>query len=328
MTPGNEGGSRDTPRRRALVLLLAAGIDWWTPELPTAIHPVGVIGRAANGLRAWAPSTPRARLRYGMAAPAAVHIGALAAGTLVASISRRLPAALGLPLEAATLSTTFALRSLLERAAEVESLLKNDDLEAARTSLARHLVSRDTSALDASGVAGATIESVAENLSDGVLAPMLAYAVAGLGAAFAYRSVNTFDSLWGYRTPDLNELGRHSARLDDALNLLPSRLTAAALVAASLVHLGSRSARRAFDTWVDQGDFTPSPNAGQPMGAMAGALGVELRKDGVYQLGEGWPAPVASNIHDARRVALTAASLGLGALVAGLSARAMTGARA
>ncbi len=314
--------------RRACVLALALGIDRWSRELPTALHPVGVIGRAAEALRRRAPSTPAARLRYGMFAPALVHAGATLAGLAAERGARRLPTAFGVALEAGALSTAISLHALLQRASEVERLLEVADLDAARASVGRHLVSRDTSALSAGEVAGATIESVAENLSDGVLAPMLAYALGGLAAAFGYRSVNTFDSLWGYRTPEFAELGRHSARLDDAVNLVPSRLTAATLVGATLVRRGVREARRAFDTWIDQGDFTPSPNAGHPMGAMAGALGVELAKDGAYRLGEGWPAPTPTDIGAAREIAMAAAMLGLATLVAGLATRELTGARA
>ncbi|MCC6237064.1 MAG: cobalamin biosynthesis protein CobD [Dehalococcoidia bacterium] len=314
--------------RRACVLVLALGIDRWSRELPTPLHPVGVIGRAARLLERRAPTSPQGRLRYGIVAPGLVHAGAALAGLAMGRAAAGQPTALGVALEAGALSTTISLHALLERAAEVEQLLEAGDLEAARASVGRHLVSRDTSSLGAGDVAGATIESVAENLSDGVLAPMLAYALGGLAAAFAYRSINTFDSLWGYRTPTYLELGRHSARLDDAVNLLPSRLTAAALVGATLVRRGPREARRAFDAWVDQGDFTPSPNAGQAMGTMAGALGVELAKDGAYRLGEGWPAPAPTDIRAARQLALTAALAGLGALIAGLGARAVTGARA
>lgn len=318
---------RPAAMRRACVLVLALGIDRWSRELPTSLHPVGMVGRAAHLLRGRAPVDPRARLRYGMIAPAAVHVGAAVVGVAADRTAGRLPTLLGVLIEAGALSTTISLHALLERASEIEGLLDEGDLDRARASAGRHLVSRDTSSLSAGDVAGAAIESVAENLSDGVLAPMLAYALGGLAAAFAYRSVNTFDSLWGYRTPELNELGRHSARLDDALNLIPSRLTAAALVGAALVRRGPREARRAFDAWIDQGDFTPSPNAGQPMGAMAGALGVELSKEGAYRLGEGWPAPEPSDVRAARDVAMTAALLGLAALVAGLGVRAESGAR-
>jgi adenosylcobinamide-phosphate synthase len=257
-----------------------------------------------------------------MVAPAAVIALAGAAGLALERTGRRVPFA-GLALEAGALSTTFALRALLDRARDVQSLLEAGDLEGARAAVGRHLVSRDTSALDEHGVAAATIESVAENLSDGVVAPLLAYALAGLPGAFAYRAANTLDSLWGYRTPEYRELGRHAARFDDALNLVPSRITAAALVKAALFRLGWREARRAFNVWVDEGDFTPSPNAGQPMGAMAGALGVELEKSGEYRLGSGLPRPEAADIERARGLALLAALLWVGSLLVLLSVRAL-----
>lgn len=316
----------DRAARRAAALVIALGLDWQLHELPTPVHPVGLVGRAAGALRRHAPRQPGARLRFGMIAPAAVHALAGLGGLAVERVARRLPFVPSVVLEGGALSTTLALRGLLDRAHEVESLLEAGDLEEARAAVARHLVSRDTTALDAAQVAGATIESVAENLSDGVLAPLLAYALGGLPAALAYRSANTFDSLWGYRSPELIDLGRHSARLDDALNLVPSRLSALALVIATLLRRGPWDARRAFDVWVDQGDFTPSPNAGQPMGAMAGALGVELTKPDAYRLGAGWRPPAPEDIRRARGLALVAAVLVAGA-VTGLLARGAIGAR-
>jgi adenosylcobinamide-phosphate synthase len=305
--------------RRAAVLGLALAIDWRLGDPRTAAHPVGWAGRAAEFARRRAPSTARARLRYGVRAPGAILAAFGIAGFAFERGARRLPAPLAFGLEAGALSLTIALASLLRRSAEIEHALDTSDLEAARALVGRHLVSRDARDLDASGVAAATIESLAENLSDGVVAPLLAYAVAGLPGALVYRAANTLDSLWGYRTPEFAELGRHVARLDDALNLVPSRVSAAALVAATLLRGGSLAeARRAIDVWIDEGDFTPSPNAGQPIGAMAGALGVELSKEGEYRLGSGLPVPGPRDVARARALVLAAAVLVAGCVAAAL----------
>ena len=308
--------------RRATIVALALAIDWRLGDPPTAAHPVGWVGRAAAFALRRAPSSARGRLRYGIVAPGAILAGAGLSAFALERAARRLPGPLALGLEAGALSLTFALASLLRHAEEVEDALNAGDLDEARALVGRHLVSRDTANLDGAHVAAATIESLAENLSDGVVAPLLAYAVGGLPGALVYRAANTLDSLWGYRTPEFLALGRHVARLDDALNLVPARVSAAALVAATLLRGGSLTdARRALDVWLDEGDFTPSPNAGQPMGAMAGALGVELEKAGAYRLGSGLPLPRAADIARARALVLDAAVVVAGVLVTALVIR-------
>jgi len=145
------------------------------------------------------------------------------------------------------------------------------------------LVSRDTATLSATQVSAATIESVAENLSDSVVAPLLYYAVGGLPAAFGYRFANTADAMVGYRDEVYEWLGKAPARLDDLFNLVPARLAAALIVAAA--PLTGESAGRAWRIWRRDAGKTASPNAGHPMSAMAGALDVELEKVGHYRLG-------------------------------------------
>lgn len=308
---------------RAGAIGVALALDWCLGELPTPLHPVGWVGRAANYLQPRAPVERRARLRFGILAPGGVLALAGAAGFGLERVGRRAPSVVAIALEGGALSTVVALRALIERAREVEAELDAGRLESARALVGRHLVSRDTSTLEPDEVAGATIESLAENLSDGVVAPLLAYARAGLPGALVYRTANTFDSLWGYRTPEFELLGRHAARLDDALNLLPSRLSASALVLATAAREGVTTARRALDVWLDEGDFTPSPNAGQPMGAMAGALGVELVKEGVYRLGTDGRPPTVGDVRRARGLVQLAAGLASTALVLGLAARAV-----
>ena len=154
--------------------------------------------------------------------------------------------------------------------------LEAGDLAAARAGAARDLVSRDTSELDASELSGAAIQSLAENLSDSVVAPLLAYAAGGLPAAAAYRALNTADAMWGYRTPELLHRGRAAARADDVANLIPARLTA--------LYIAARSPqpRAALRIALRDHGLAPSPNGGWPMAAMAGGLGVRLAKRGSY----------------------------------------------
>ena len=294
---------------RALTYALGAAADAAFGDPPTALHPVGLVGRAASVLHALAPRTEAKRARYGLAVALAVPLAAAAAAVAVRRLSRALHPLAGVAAEVALLDATCALRTLLARADEVHRALATGTIEQARALLGRHLVSRDTSGLTASEVAAATIESIAENLSDGVIAPWLWYACAGLPGAVAYRAANTMDALWGYRTPEFEALGRAAARLDDALNLLPARLTALAIVAASMPGSADASAAGAFATWRADARATASPNAGHPMAAMAGALGVTLTKPGAYTLGDGLRTPQAPDIARAIRLARRAATL-------------------
>ncbi len=182
-------------------------------------------------------------------------------------------------------------------------------------------MSRDVRELDASEVAAATIESVAENLSDGVIAPWLWYAVGGLPAAWAYRAANTLDAMWGYRDERWIDLGAAAARTDDVLNLAPARLTALALCAAA----ASRGdGARAVRQWRLDAGRTASPNAGHSMAAMAGALGVRLGKRGEYTLGASLREPTHQDIGRACVLATEAAliaSAALGAVLVGVGSR-------
>ena len=195
------------------------------------------------------------------------------------------------------LKSAFAARALAAAAGAVRRPLEHDDLPAARAAL-RSLVSRDTADLPAPEIAGAAIESVAENASDSVVAPLFYYVVGGVPAALAYRAVNTLDAMIGYRG-ETEWLGKAAARLDDAANFIPARITALLLAAAS--GAGGGSPMRAFALWFRDGRKTESPNAGRPMAAMAGALGVELSKRGAYVLGAGMRAPVAADLRRAIR---------------------------
>jgi len=175
--------------------------------------------------------------------------------------------------------TTLATRSLLDEARAVRRLLLNSDLPAARRQVAR-IVGRDTHALDESEVTRAVIETLAESASDGVIAPMFYLAIGGAPAALAYKAVNTLDSMIGHRDGRYEYFGKFAARLDDAANFIPARLTALLFVlAAWALRLDWRGAWRALRR---DGAKHKSPNAGRPEAAMAGALGVQLGGTNYY----------------------------------------------
>jgi adenosylcobinamide-phosphate synthase len=186
------------------------------------------------------------------------------------------------------------------------------ELEAARPDAARldlaALVSRNTSRLDTPLLAAAAIESLAENASDSFVAPLLYYQLFGLPGAFAYRALNTMDAMLGYHGR-YEFLGKVPARLDDAANLIPARLTALLLVIAT--RLTGADARSAWDRLRRDHARTSSPNAGYPMSTMAGALGVRLEKVGHYRLNESGRAPEPRDIHRAARIVSCALALAL-----------------
>src|SRR5262249_34837731 len=159
------------------------------------------------------------------------------------------------------------------------------DLDGSRAAVGRDLVSRPTGMLDAGQVTSAAIESVAENLTDAFLAPLLFFVAFGLPGAVMYRVVNTADAMIGYRDGRLLYFGRVAARLDDAFNLVPARLAGLLIVAAAA--MAGADGRRALSTMRGDHARTASPNAGWTVSAMAGALGVTLAKPGAYSLGSG-----------------------------------------
>jgi len=177
-------------------------------------------------------------------------------------------------------SSLIAQRSLYDHVARVAAALETGGVEAGRAAVS-HIVGRDTAALDEAGVACAAIESLAENFSDGVVAPALWLAVGGLPGAALYKAVNTADSMIGHRTPRYAHFGWAAARLDDLLNLPASRLTALLLMAAAAFTSGV-SAANAWQAIRRDAPRHRSPNAGYPEAAMAGALGLKLAGPRVY----------------------------------------------
>lgn len=303
-----------THRAAAFVLGIAA--DALVGDPPNVVHPVRAIGISArlyDGVARNRFAPRKAGVLGALAIPTAAAL--LATASVFAGRRQRGGRVLA---AASAISLASAQRTLMRRAIEVADALESGDLDEARRLLAYHLVSRPTADLDAGEVAGAAIESVAENLGDGVAGPWLAFAVAGAGGAWAYRALNTLDSLWGYRNERYAEFGWAAARLDDLANLAPARLGAAAICIAA-----QRRGRGmpAFEAWRRDARLTESPNAGHPMAAMAGALGVALSKDGHYVLGAGMRAPDAADIRAAVEVARGASIVMAGACLAVIAAR-------
>ncbi|HLK02070.1 MAG TPA: cobalamin biosynthesis protein [Streptosporangiaceae bacterium] len=269
-------------------------------------HPVAGFGRAAAVLEArdYAP----ARMRGAAHAAACVAPVAVLSALIDHRLARR-PLIRLIAIGAAAWSVIGA-RSLRRLARQVGEALADDDLAAARAILPS-LCGRDPATLDAKGMARAVVESVAENTSDAVVAPLFWGAVAGLPGLVAYRAVNTLDAMVGHRSPRYQRFGWASARLDDAANWIPARLTALLTVACSpLVAAGSGAA--AWRALRDYGGRHPSPNAGRCEAAFAGALGLRLGGTNVYDgvadprphLGDG-RAPEPTDIRHANDLSRT-----------------------
>ncbi len=243
-------------------------------EPPEALHPTVGIGRVISAFerRALEPKSPQ--LRYLLGVVLALSLPTLVF-VLIRALLWSLPRRLRRPVEVALISTSLSMRGLGENAGDVERGLRAGDLERARASASK-MVGRDTAGLPASEVARAAVESVAENTSDGVVAPMLYGLLLGAPGALAYRAVNTLDSMVGYRTHPYAELGWAPARLDDLANLAPARITV--LMAAAL----SGRPFRTLDTARRYGPLTTSPNAGWAEAAFAGALDSRLGGPNAY----------------------------------------------
>jgi adenosylcobinamide-phosphate synthase len=289
----------------AAAIACAVCIDLALGEPPSALHPVVWMGSFISAGVRRAPSRGRvAQLAAGAALLVVVPVTFAAASAAPSYLLRSHPV-LELVATVLILKSTFALRALGAAALVVRDALRVGDGPAARTGLSS-LCSRDARALDEPALVGATIESVAENASDSFVAPLFYFALFGLPGAVAYRAVNTLDAMVGYRGR-FEHLGKASARLDDLLNLIPSRLTAALLLAAGWAC--GRDVGRGWRTLLRDGGRTESPNAGRPMATMAGLLGIELAKEGHYRLGDPIAPARAADIDAAWRLVRVAALL-------------------
>ncbi|GAA3725126.1 cobalamin biosynthesis protein [Salinactinospora qingdaonensis] len=302
--------SRPHARPLALGLLLGAALDRVVPDPPRG-HPVALFGRAAGALEAQLHAPTRARGAT-FTALALTPVVALGVGAESDPRPWRRAAVTGL--------ATWAVvgGAMLER----EALLLAGELEAGDLPAARrrlpHLCGRDPRELDPADLARATVESVAENTSDAVTAPLLWGGLFGVPGLLGYRAVNTLDAMVGHRGDRYERFGWCAARLDDVANWAPARLTAVLAVVAAPLVAGSPVA--ALRAWRRDGHHHPSPNAGQCESAFAGALGVRLGGTNVYgsriehrpDLGEGRQPET----RDIRRAVRLARAVGLGAAAA------------
>lgn len=301
----------------ALVLLLAVGLDRFLPEPPARFHPVVWVGRSISALESIAPQRRLPAFVFGSVIVITVVWVSTTLTWLAMDAMASVHALVYVAGGAIILRTTFTVRGLSSAAKRTQQHLYDGRVDHAQASL-RSLVSRDPSDLTPSLVAASAIESVAENTTDSYIAPWLTFAVFGVPGAVAYRAINTLDSMLGYRGR-YEYLGKVAARLDDAANLIPARLSALLLLASGA--LNRSSVRVGWSImWRDHRQTT-SPNAGITMSAMAGLLETRLEKPGCYCLGQGLREPNAKDIGIAIRLADLTAIFGVITTLGVLTAR-------
>ncbi len=243
-------------------------------------HPIRLIGTLIGKLDK-ALNKRRARMLDGVLLCIIVVLATAFATTLVIVVSYKIHVALGIAVEAILTCYILAARSLQVESMKVYKKLKSGTLEEARYAVSM-IVGRDTDVLDQEGVTKAAVETVAENTSDGVIAPMLYTALGGPILGFIYKAVNTMDSMVGYHNEKYEYFGKAAARLDDISNYIPSRLSAVFMILASYICGKDYSGREAVRIYKRDRNVTKSPNAGQTESVCAGALGIRLAGNAYY----------------------------------------------
>ena len=267
------------------VLDLLFGDPAWLP------HPVVYMGRAISALeqrlRARLPRTPQGELLGGAILAFCLPVGTFLLTSLVCLGAAVLSPWLGLAVQMFWCGQALAAKGLAQESTRVYRELIKPDLPAARRAVSR-IVGRDTQDLTLEGVTKAAVETVAENASDGVIAPLLYMLLGGAPLALTYKAINTMDSMLGYKNEKYLYFGRAAAKLDDAANYLPSRI--AGLLWAAAAALTGNSASGAWKIWRRDRRNHASPNSAQTESACAGALGVQLAGPACY-FGEYYDKP-------------------------------------
>jgi adenosylcobinamide-phosphate synthase len=287
-----------------IILLIALALDLTFGEMPNTWHPVAWLGKLISLEARLAPKADKTRqLTYGVSI-VLITLGLIVTAVyfLLAYLSEINPVVY-IVLAGLLLKFTFSLRGLRQAVNAVKEFLAKDKLTQARMSL-KSLVSRDTNKLNKDQLISAAVESAAENICDSFVAPLFYFLIFGVPGAIAYRVINTFDAMMGYHG-QWEYLGKFAARLDDIVNFIPARITALIIVLASPVCRKNMS--RSWHVMIRDHRKTESPNAGWTMGAIAGALGVQLEKAGHYKLGDNHSPLSLDTIDASRQIILVAA---------------------
>lgn len=273
-------------------------LDLWLADPGWMPHPVVLMGkcitRLEEVLRSRFPATPKGERAAGCVLAVLLPVGTLVLTGAICLLAGRIHPLLGLAVQTFWCWQALAVKGLAEESKNVYRQLAAEDLPGARRAVAR-IVGRDTQALTEEGVTKAAVETVAENFSDGVVAPLFYMMIGGAPLALCYKAVNTMDSMIGYKNQRYLQFGRAAAKLDDAANYLPSRLAAVFWILAA--GLTGQDAPNAWRIWWRDRRNHASPNSAQTESACAGALGVQLAGPAHY-FGEYYNKPT---IGDAKR---------------------------
>ena len=303
-------------------LLLAAALDAVAGDPRWLPHPV----RGMGFFIAWFDHRIRSLCRSDQALQIAgvclalgLPAGVYAVGTFVIAQAAAISPLVGQLVGIGLAYTTLAGRDLLDHVQVVSRELERGNLAGARKAVAM-IVGRDSDALSEPEVVRATVETIAESTSDGMIAPLVYLSLGGAPLALAYKAINTLDSMIGHRDARYEYVGWASAKLDDAMNWVPARLTGGFIALAAGLATGQW--HRVHDSWYilhRDGDKHPSPNSGKPEAAMAGALGVHLGGRNYYDgvphdgevIGDGRAELTAEHIDQASRIMVATCCLGL-----------------
>lgn len=295
----------------AFIFTLAVLIDLILGEYPDRIHPTIGIGKFIVYLKKKAKSpNPRLEKINGVLMVIAIMlIVALPIGALLVGLRIWFGSIPYIIAGAILFKATFAISGMGQYTKPIAAALSKNDLNGARKWLP-YIVRRDPNSLDERKIISATVESIAESTTDGITAPFFFFALFGVPGAFAYRVINTLDSMVGYKNTEYRNIGWFSAKMDTLTNWLPARITAYLMVVSAI--LLSENWREAWRVLQRDKHKTSSPNAGFTISAMAGALSIQLEKQGCYKLGDDHGHILHGDIGKAlREMTLTAVLFGV-----------------
>ena len=309
-----------------IILLMLGGfiLDGIFGDPAWLVHPVVIMGKAITALekflRKRLPNTPDGERLGGRILAMALPVGTLLITGGVCWLFYRISPILGFAIELLWCAQALAAKGLAQESTNVYRELVKGDLPASRRAVSR-IVGRDTAELTSEGVTKAAVETVAENASDGVIAPLFYMMLGGAPLALVYKAINTMDSMVGYKNEKYLNFGRAAAKLDDAANYLPSRIAALLWIASAA--LTGNDAKSAWRIWRRDRRKHASPNSAQTESACAGALNVQLAGPATYfgkyydkpTIGDAMRAIEPGDILRANKMMYTASLLGLAAAV-------------
>lgn len=274
-------------------VIIAVGLDLLFGDPPGLMHPVVLMGKCISrmdrSLRKHFPEDEDGEFRAGRLMALAMVLGTFCLTGGILLIIGLISPVLAFFLNTFWCYQAIAIHDMLRESENVRNMLEHGGLDSGRRAVAR-IVGRDTERLDEAGVIRAAVETVAENFSDGVVAPLFYMVIGGAPLALTYKAINTMDSMVGYKNEKYLHFGHFAARLDDAANFLPSRMAAFFLMAGAFIRQGKTSASEAFRIWRRDRFNHSSPNSAQTESVMAGALGVQLAGPAWY-FGEKYEKP-------------------------------------